>query len=160
MPVVLIDGNRKAVLEAQQEGHNAIFGDARETEAIEDRDELKDVGRLLAFTDNEDLNELLCKKWEPSFGKTHVYRWASTKSTDDQATGAVLWSWMPRPSVVSSELMLGEAAMVELAGERLEQPGGLAALLTAHSKEVLLDPGPQSKLINDKSEPKTLLPPT
>lgn len=156
VPTTLIDGNRRAVLEAQQEGHVAILGDARETDAIEERDELKGVGRLLAFTDNEDLNELLCKKWEPTFGKTRVYRWASTKSTSETATGAVLWSWMPKPSMVSSELMLGEAAMVQLEGERLQKPGGLAALLTANPKEVLLDPGPDSKLKGDKNAPQTL----
>lgn len=156
VPVVLIDGNRKAVLEAQQEGHVAIFGDARKSDVLEELDEMQGIGRLLAFTDNEDLNELLCKKWESNFGKTHVYRWASTKSPNESATGTVLWSWMPKPSVVSSELMLGEAAIVELEGERLQKPGGLAALLTANPKEVLIDPGPNSQLKGDKREPRTL----
>jgi mannitol/fructose-specific phosphotransferase system IIA component (Ntr-type) len=67
-----------------------------------------------------------------------------------------LWSWMPKPSMISSELILGEAAILELAGERKADPGGLAALLTAHPEEVLLDPGPQSKLKTNKEEVKTL----
>jgi PTS system nitrogen regulatory IIA component len=119
---------------------------------------MRGVGKLLAFTDNEDLNELLCKKWEPVFGKNHVYRWASspTAEDDEHHTGVILWSWMPKPSMVSSELMLGEAAMVELAGPRKENPGSLAAVLTAHGQEVLLDPGPESKLKSNKAEPRTL----
>jgi len=156
VPVALLDGNRGAVLEAQNEGHRTLFGDARETSDFEQREELKGIGRFLAFTDNEDLNELLCKKWEPTFGRDRVYRWAATKSASATATGTVLWSWMPKPSMVSSELLLGEAAMVELEGPRLKKPGGLAALLTAHTKEVLIDPGPDSQLKDEKPTVKTL----
>jgi NhaP-type Na+/H+ or K+/H+ antiporter/mannitol/fructose-specific phosphotransferase system IIA component (Ntr-type) len=157
VPVALIDGNRKAVLEAQGDGLTAIFGDARESDELEDRQELQGIGRLLAFTDNEDLNELLCKKWESRFKKKNVYRWASTNSDSDSSTGAVLWSWMPKPSMISSEILLGEAALTLLEGERMKSPGSLSALLTANSREVLLDPGPESKLkIQDKTEPKTL----
>ena len=157
VPVILVDGNRKAVLEAQQEGHAALMADARETDELEERDELQGIGRLLAFTDNEDLNELLCKKWEPTFGKQNVFRWSDTKSESERATGHVLWTWMPKPSMISSELVLGEAAIVELEGERLESPRGLAALLSANANEVLLDPGPSSKLKTAKSAaPRTL----
>lgn len=158
VPVALIDGNRGAVQEAKSEGLKAFYGDARETARIEERSEMRGVGKLLAFTDNEDLNELLCKKWEPVFGKNYVYRWASspTAEDDEHHTGVILWSWMPKPSMISSELLLGEAAMVELSGPRKENPGSLAAVLTAHAKEVLLDPGPQSKLKSSKAEPRTL----
>jgi NhaP-type Na+/H+ or K+/H+ antiporter/mannitol/fructose-specific phosphotransferase system IIA component (Ntr-type) len=158
VPVALIDGNRGAVQEAKSEGLKAFYGDARETARIEERSEMRGVGKLLAFTDNEDLNELLCKKWEPVFGKNYVYRWASspTAEDDEHHTGVILWSWMPKPSMISSELLLGEAAMVELSGPRKENPGSLAAVLTAHAKEVLLDPGPESKLKSNKAEPRTL----
>jgi len=157
VPVALIDGNRRAVTEAKQEGLNAFFADARETSSIEDRAEMRGVGKLIAFTDNEDLNELLCKKWESVFGAGNVFRWASTPvvSSDETATGTVLWSWMPKPSMISSELML-EAGIVELEGMRLTNPGNLAALITANSKEILLDPGPDSALKSDKVSPRTL----
>jgi len=158
VPVALMDGNRKSVLEAQKEGLKAFYGDARETARIEDRSEMHGVGKLMAFTDNEDLNELLCKKWEPVYGREHVYRWASSPATEEDVntTGIILWSWMPKPSMISSELLLGEAAIIELEGERLEDPGNLAALLTSHSEEVLLDPGPSSKLKASKATTRTL----
>lgn len=156
VPVVLVDGNRGAVLEAQQENLTALFADARESDELIDRDEFRGIGRLLAFTDNEDLNELLCTKWQTAFGKENVHRWASSKSKRGTGTGTVLWSWMPKPSMISSEIVLGEAAMVVLEGERLKQTDGLTALLTANSSEVLLDPGPESRLKGGKMEPQTL----
>jgi NhaP-type Na+/H+ or K+/H+ antiporter/mannitol/fructose-specific phosphotransferase system IIA component (Ntr-type) len=158
VPVALVDGNRMAVREAREEGLRAFHGDARETSQIEERLEMRGVGKLLAFTDNEDLNELLCKKWEPLFGKGNVCRWGSSpnEKEDESSTGAVLWSWMPKPSMISSELLLGEAAVIQREGERMKNPGNLAALLTAHAKEVLLDPGPSSSLKSNKAEPRTL----
>jgi mannitol/fructose-specific phosphotransferase system IIA component (Ntr-type) len=136
----------------------AFHADARETASIQERREMRGVGKFLALTDNEDLNELLCKKWEPAFGKTHVYRWASkqAKQEDVNNTGIILWSWMPKPSMISSEIMLGEAAIVELQGERLSNPGNLAALMTAHPAEVLLDPGTDSNLKPGKVDAHTL----
>lgn len=159
VPVALVDGNRVAVQEAKAEGLKAFYGDARETARIEDRDEMQGIGKMLAFTDNEDLNELMCKKWELVFGRNHVYRWASALPADEDEhhTGVILWSWMPKPSMIGSELLLGEAAILELSGERRPNPGSLAALLTAHSGEVLLDPGPDSKLRQLKgAEARTL----
>jgi NhaP-type Na+/H+ or K+/H+ antiporter/mannitol/fructose-specific phosphotransferase system IIA component (Ntr-type) len=158
VPVLLVDGNRVAVREAVDEGLTAIYGDARETASVEDIPEMQGIGKLLAFTDNEDLNELLCKKWEPQFGATHVYRWASipSKPNDIHNTGVVLWSWMPKPSMISSELMLGEAATVRRSGPRIQRPGTFAALLTGHSAEVLLDPKPESE-ITDSSVPSETL---
>lgn len=158
VPVVLLDGNRGAVQEARDAGLEAIYGDARETAGIEERREMRGVGKLLAFTDNEDLNELLCKKWEPVFGANHVYRWAGGPSakTDVHTTGAILWSWVPKPSMISSEILLGEAAVIEEEGTRREAGGNLAALLTAHEKEVLLDPGPKSRLNTGPEHARTL----
>jgi NhaP-type Na+/H+ or K+/H+ antiporter/mannitol/fructose-specific phosphotransferase system IIA component (Ntr-type) len=158
VPVALVDGNRRAVAEAREQGLAAFHADARETDAIGDRAEMRGVGKLLAFTDNEDLNELLCKKWQPVFGKEHLYRWAATppKDGDPESTGTVLWSWLPKPSMISSELELGEAAVIEREGPRMREPGNLMALFTAHAGEVLLDPGPDSKLAQDKAAPRTL----
>lgn len=158
VPVLLVDGNRMAVREAMDEGLIAIYGDARETGSMEELPEMQGVGKLLAFTDNEDLNELLCKKWEPLFGATHVYRWASipSKPNDVHNTGVVLWSWMPKPSMISSELMLGEAATVRRSGPRVQRPGTFAALLTGHSAEVLLDPKPDSEMTDNTLSSETL----
>jgi NhaP-type Na+/H+ or K+/H+ antiporter/mannitol/fructose-specific phosphotransferase system IIA component (Ntr-type) len=153
VPVALVDGNRGAVREAREEGLKAFYADAREADAIVDRPELRGVGKLLAFTDNEDLNELLCNKWAPVFGRGNLYRWSATplKEAGPDGDGTVLWSWLPKPSMISSELTLGEAAILDREGERLKDPGSLQALLTAHAREVLLDPGPGSRLVREKA---------
>lgn len=158
VPVLLVDGNRRAVLEAGQDGLRARMADARDTAAIEQSDAFHGLGRMLAFTDNEDLNELLCKKWEPVFGKGNVYRWAAagSGSSDTAATGTVLWGWMPKPSMVSSEILLGEAAVVEMQGPRKADPGPLAALASAHETALLLDPKPGSQLAGDTGRISTL----
>jgi NhaP-type Na+/H+ or K+/H+ antiporter/mannitol/fructose-specific phosphotransferase system IIA component (Ntr-type) len=158
VPVLLVDGNRRAVLEAGQDGLRARMADARDTAAIEQSDAFHGLGRMLAFTDNEDLNELLCKKWEPVFGKGNVYRWAAAGagSSDAAATGTVLWGWMPKPSMVSSEILLGEAAVVEMQGPRKADPGPLAALASAHETALLLDPKPGSQLAGDSGRISTL----
>ena len=156
VPVALIDGNRAAVAEARALGLRAFHGDARDTSLLEEREELHGVGHLLALTDNEDLNELLCRKWEEAFGRDKLYRWASPDSNQDAtAAGCVLWSWMPKPSMTSSELVLGEAEIIELEGERLDQPGDMLALMTAAPDRVLADPKAGSKL-RGKSVPRTL----
>lgn len=158
VPVVLVDGNRVSVQEAREEGLEALHADARDTAALEEGPELQGVGKLLAFTDNEDLNELLCKKWEPSFGRAHLYRWAESpaKPDDAQSTGTVLWSWMPKPSMISSEILLGEAAVVRQGGARFRRPGTFAALLTGHRGEVLLDPKPESEVSDNAIPVQTL----
>ncbi|MEY3000771.1 MAG: hypothetical protein RL648_985 [Verrucomicrobiota bacterium] len=158
VPVVLVDGNRVSVGEAREEGLEALYADARDTAALEELPELQGVGKLLAFTDNEDLNELLCNKWEPSFGRSHVYRWAEVpaKPDDAQSSGTVLWSWMPKPSMISSEILLGEAAVVQQAGARFRRPGTMAALLTGHKLEVLLDPKPESTVSDQGLTVETL----
>ena len=46
VPVALVDGNRMAVREARGEGMRAFHGDARETSQIEERIEMRGVGKL------------------------------------------------------------------------------------------------------------------
>lgn len=142
VPVVLVDGNRGAVKEARRLGFEAIFGDAREVDDLKERNEMRGVGRLLAFTDNEELNELLCSKWADTFSKVHLYRWASSKSSNDNEphAGKVVWSWLPPPSLVSSELLLSEAAMVTRTGPAQREAGRLSALISVVEGEVRMDP--------------------
>ncbi|MFA5258413.1 MAG: sodium:proton antiporter, partial [Opitutales bacterium] len=113
--VAIADVNRAAVADAQKEGFLAFQADAREVDAIERRPEMSGVGQILAITDNEDLNELLCARWADSMGRDYVFRWSSGKSGLLQrgrpGGGRSVWTWMPRPSVVSGEIVLGNAHM-------------------------------------------------
>ena len=61
--VTLIDTNSSSVQAALREGLAARVGDARDPELAEAL-EVEGVGNMLALTDNENLNMLLCERWE------------------------------------------------------------------------------------------------
>jgi NhaP-type Na+/H+ or K+/H+ antiporter len=120
--VVFVDSNRKAIAEAKQEGANALLGDARDTK-LATNPAMSGVGNLLALTDNEDLNMLLCQRWAISLGRDHVFRWGTPAGTGDSDSGdgqpdadrpgTVVWSTLPKPSLLSSEMLRSEAIMLE-----------------------------------------------
>jgi hypothetical protein len=94
-----------------------VQADARDT-SVEDRHELQGVGNLLALTDNEDLNELLCQRWAELLGPHHVFRWKAGRkdAPNPQASsraGAAVWPGLPKPSLLSAQLARGEAELLE-----------------------------------------------
>lgn len=111
---VLVDSNRKAIAEAQSEGLNAVSADARDP-GIEDRYELRGVGNVLALTDNEELNVIICQRWYPIVGREKVYRWGSGRATGDETheqPGIVVWKNLPKPSLLAGEIARGEASLL------------------------------------------------
>jgi NhaP-type Na+/H+ or K+/H+ antiporter/mannitol/fructose-specific phosphotransferase system IIA component (Ntr-type) len=125
LPVLVVDTNPALVARARSEGLVAVRADARERAALEELPELAGVGNLLALTDNEDLNALLCQRWEPAFGAAHLFCWRSATApgaadgrvgTGEQP-GRVVWARLPKPSLLAAELELGEAQLVESGGD-------------------------------------------
>ncbi|MCB2156947.1 cation:proton antiporter [bacterium] len=147
LPAVLIDTNPRAVNEARNDGLNALILDAREAE-VEDRDDFQSVGNLIALTDNEELNVLLCQRWAAVVGRDHVYRWTSgkTKAREAQETpGRAVWTGLPKPSLLSAELQRGEASIIHSHGDIID-PGNLTTpLLAAQNKQLIIDPGAAKK---------------
>ncbi|OGG56483.1 MAG: hypothetical protein A3F84_15755 [Candidatus Handelsmanbacteria bacterium RIFCSPLOWO2_12_FULL_64_10] len=141
-PTVLVDTNPKAVAEAGAEGLVAFVGDARDVE-IGDRDESQGVGNLLALTDNEDLNALLCQRWASVFGRTHVFRWSSGRGKIEEThetPGRVVWSHLPKPSLLSGEMVRGEAVVIP-SRSLAQGPDNLTSPLVAvRGQAVALDP--------------------
>lgn len=112
--VVLIDSNPHSVAEARGEGLLALQADARDI-TLQERVELSGVGNLLALTDNEDLNQVVCGCWADALGKAHVFRWARSAEDAIQGTGdaeQIVWLGLPRPSQVSHRLAHREAELV------------------------------------------------
>lgn len=109
--VVLVDTNPQAVAEAQSEGLVAIREDARDIE-LEGYEEIQSIGHMLALTDNEDLNMLLCQHWGDILGREHVYLWR--RRGNDDFVGRTVWPGLPKPSVMSGELDRGEAVLMRL----------------------------------------------
>jgi len=120
VPVVLVDSNTRAIGEAQRDGVVAISGDARDTQ-LNDRIQMQGVGNVLALTDNDDLNVRICQLWGEVVGPENVFRYSviGVPVSEDigEAPGHVVWSQLPRPSLVSAELSRLEATTREGAGD-------------------------------------------
>ncbi|HOV77738.1 MAG TPA: PTS sugar transporter subunit IIA, partial [Sedimentisphaerales bacterium] len=116
---------------------------ARDTQALEDRPEVHGIGNLLALTDNEDLNNVLCRQWTDTFGRYHVFGWhsaAGAPSVSRELTPWVVWSRLPRPSILSSNL---DHARARLKVEEVSNPKDAARngpLLLAGPGVVFVDP--------------------
>lgn len=121
-PVLLVDGNRKSVGEARAAGYRALYTDARDVAALEERGELQGIGNLLALTDNEDLNSLLCQRWSEAFGADRVHRWHSGQGIEKEGpghAGQIVWTRLAKPSLIVRELNEGQA---RISRKKLEKP--------------------------------------
>lgn len=111
--VTLVDTNQRLVLEASNLGLDAIRADALSPQLAETLEE-REVGHVLALTDNEDLNTRVCERWARTLEPGRVHRWASAaaaKQDDDPELGAAVWVTLPKPSVLSAELTAGHARL-------------------------------------------------
>ncbi len=113
LDVLLIDTNSRLIAEAKRGGLPAICEDARNVDLIEERGEFLKVGHLLALTDNTELNELLCQRWGDALDiHESVYRWSGNRdlTSDDRGqVGDIAFPGLARPTVISAELVDGEA---------------------------------------------------
>lgn len=136
LPVLLIDTNAKAVADAQRLRVPSFVADARDS-TLQQREDLQPMGNLLALTDNEDLNMLLCQRWADTFGRSHVFRWSpSTASDGEDRPGTGIWQHLPKPSLLSAELLRGESAVFEFEKLQTEQHA-YGSLLAYCTKEQL-----------------------
>ncbi len=72
--VVLLDNNAREVRQANREGLSALCEDAMAIDP-EQHSELYGTGHFLAITSNEDLNRLLCQRWNSLMRDATLYRW-------------------------------------------------------------------------------------
>jgi len=140
LPTILIDTNAQAVSAAQAEGLNAILDDARDPDLKED-DNFQEIGNLLALTDNEDLNMLLCDHWSDVFSRRHVHYWSAGKEVAGEFTGEAVWVGLPKPSAISGELDRGEATILRTGGHVPESAKNSRPLITASDGLVKLNAG-------------------
>jgi NhaP-type Na+/H+ or K+/H+ antiporter/mannitol/fructose-specific phosphotransferase system IIA component (Ntr-type) len=107
---IIIDSNRKNCALVKQKGVMAIEADALDDELLDD-ERLIGVGNVFALTDNEALNSLICSRWADVVGKEHVFRWSSGKDSTASA-GSVVWPQVPRPGVISADILRGQARVI------------------------------------------------
>lgn len=142
--VILVDSNRRAVEEARAQGFDATSADARNPETLES-DEMRRIGNVLALTDNEELNQIICQLWSPRVGRENVHRWATTPpeetTTGRREFGNIIWRNLPKPSLVSSEILRHEATLLIAEIKEIESHG--APLIHIGKEGVKLDPNQQ-----------------
>ncbi len=147
VPVVIVDTNGRAVQEARREDLTAFVGDARDN-ALQERTEFHPIGRVLALTDNEDLNVRVCQAWRGVVGSTNTYRCnpvaADGEETQDAQNGVLVWKRLPRPSLISGELSRREAAVFEAAPRDPAASGDAAAIAAVLDGRLVLDPSEEA----------------
>lgn len=142
---ILIDTNASAVDEAQKEGLRAFVGDARSPEAhdLGELSELYPVGNVLALTDNEDLNTLVCRAWGEVLGSDNVYRWGriSTKSIEHKSeSGMLVWSDLPKPSLIADALSQGAVSLFESNAYKDDGGETHTPIVSVEGEMVIMDP--------------------
>ena len=94
--VVLIDLNRRDIALSLREGLTAINENAL-TINVDDYPEIYGIGNVLAVTENEDLNTLICQRWKREIVGVNLYRWGTHSDSEDQnidrqlMTGKLIW---------------------------------------------------------------------
>lgn len=113
--VFLIDANSNNVEAARREGLVAITSNAFEPDLLE-REEFLEVGNVLSLTDNKDLNATLCKHWQELGERVRTWRWSDKEEeneNDYRHLGKVVFADLPKPSVVSHQIMMGTLSQLE-----------------------------------------------
>jgi hypothetical protein len=110
LPVILMDTDREAIEAAKTQGLPAVCADARSAEIVQHRD-LDYVANVFAVTSNEDLNAVICDRWQEIVGTNQVYRWQSRRSRargEVFTTGRVAWGVIPKPGFMSEQVNSGK----------------------------------------------------
>jgi mannitol/fructose-specific phosphotransferase system IIA component (Ntr-type) len=132
-PCILVDSNAGAIHQARMEGFKAVEANALSPETIP-TEVLTCVGSVLALTDNQDLNELICVNWSEYVAKDRLFRWSSRKRERTASSGAVgipVWSNLNKPSSIAYDLKHKEAQIhtFSLGNARKERKGALNLLI-------------------------------
>lgn len=166
VPVLLIDTNKAAIRAARRDGHKAIEGDARDTELIDRLVEPTSYGRLLALTDNEDLNLLLARQWSERMGREQTFAWfgrSGELSSDDEFTEQLVWRDLLKPSLVSNSIEEGELELIESSeldptewhtGQLFLLTKGKATILPAERKPAMTSKPANQKFVYLRLVPK------
>jgi len=109
--VVLLDTNIYSVNVASREGLIAFAENAMTLDPV-DHPVFYGIGSVLAITKNENLNELLCRRWAKLLNKPKLYQWRESlkvHSADEDKNkvllaGIPVWNSIPLNKIVSTVL--------------------------------------------------------
>ncbi len=151
--VMVVDTNTRLTGEARAEGLLALSENALDSELAEERVDFQGVGKLLALTDNSELNELICSRWQDRVGRANLFRWQGVRSANGaqqrpDSHGTVVFPKLARPSVVAAEIADRHAQLstIQLAGDSPAFEG--TPLIAVRDKQVIM--------ITDSEKPPVL----
>ncbi|MCP4218220.1 MAG: PTS transporter subunit EIIA, partial [bacterium] len=105
---VLVDTNWKNIKLAKSEGLTAVYKSAKALDP-QSEIELYEVGNVLAVTENEDLNQIVCNKWEKFPEKVNIFYWSSHSSASaDTFVGRQIWKGVNIKAAVSGDTIFRE----------------------------------------------------
>jgi NhaP-type Na+/H+ or K+/H+ antiporter/mannitol/fructose-specific phosphotransferase system IIA component (Ntr-type) len=108
-PVVLIDTNVRNIARSRRENFATIDENVLTVDPG-NHPSLYGIGNVLAITENDHLNTLICARWHKELPSAKVYRWSAQdgdeKSTEDGEilAGERVWSTLTRSHIGSLEL--------------------------------------------------------
>lgn len=87
--VILIDTNPREIKLAHREGFTAINANAMTIDPGKNV-QFYGIGNVLAITENEDLNQLVCQRWGKLLDHPNLFRWApANRETEDEVIGKI-----------------------------------------------------------------------
>lgn len=140
LSVAVVDSNSRAVKTLLALNVSAFQLDARDP-ALFEHEQLMNMGNVLALTDNEDLNLVICSRLADVVGRDHVFAWVSGSGSSPMASEKVrtVWSNLPKPSMLSNELSHYESRMFQIDGSR-QAPADSVVVATIAPKSVTVLP--------------------
>ena len=105
------------------------------------------IGFILCLTDNRDLNILIAEKWLKVPDIRQIYSWDGSNDNQEKNNHSKIkkiWDFLPKPSIISSEIKNGEALLIENTIENKEQ--------FKDGRELLLEQIGDSIVFNKKSD--------
>ncbi len=116
--VTLIDTNIRMVAVARRNGFTSISDNAI-TVNPDNTPELFGVGNVLAITENEELNELICQRWSRKLKNPNLYQWRQLSLPDEKAapeatpTGTPVWTSLPLGRVIKMSIENKDIAFMQ-----------------------------------------------
>ena len=156
--VLFIDRNKQKVDGCRMRGYHALLADSMDMSLLDD-EQFSDVGLLLALTDNEELNTLICQQWNASIGDKNVYKWGTSTHQSQSEQGQInhhcLWYGLSKPSVVSRHLLTGNMRLFTVKGYK-KTPKKREFLMAISQQEIIIEPK-KRELLFSKSTDKPLV---
>ena len=102
LPILIADRNRSRLFRARQAGFETYFGEIL-SESAEHHLDLSRFGTLIAATDNDAYNALVCTDFGPELGRARVFRLGQEEGKRDELASTLSGQRLFTPSMGQSE---------------------------------------------------------